>query len=186
MTAQRAFRNGFTLVEILVVVVILGIAAAMIIPKMSAASDLHAAAAARVLISDLTYAQNCAITTQKTHYVKFVVGTDTDTYSVLDAVSPAEHVMTHPVTMSGFAQKLGTGATGSLTVSRITDVAIEPTKTATTIAFDSLGSPKSYTTAGGLVDLVDPATIDVACNGYTLRISIEPYTGEMSAIGVTP
>src|SRR5215475_9916349 len=54
-------RRGFTLVEILAVVVILGIASAIIIPQIGSRDDMKAAAAARVLIADLIYAQNLAI-----------------------------------------------------------------------------------------------------------------------------
>ncbi len=56
---------GFTLVEILVVVVILGIAAAIVVPAISSTSDLTLAAAARHLVADLEYAKNLALTKQR-------------------------------------------------------------------------------------------------------------------------
>lgn len=181
---RPALAQAFTLVEILVVIVILGIAATLIIPQMSAASDLRAAAAARVLIADLTYAQNCAITTQKTHYVKFTTAAASDTYSVLDAVSPTEHVVRHPVTQMQFTQVLGQGGASGLAGARLGDLTFGA-GTATTIAFDSLGSPYSYSATDGLVALADAGTVDVTCNGFTLRIAVEPYTGELSVTSVT-
>ncbi len=183
-THRRHVRSAFTLIEILVCIVILGIAATLIIPQMSNASDLQAAAAARVLIADLTYAQNAAITSQKTHYVKFTKGSDTDTYSVIDAVSPAENIVRHPVSQMTFTQKFGVGGVSALSGARIGDIELG-TAGATTIAFDSLGSPSSYT-SGAPVPLADPGTIDVTCNGFALRIAIEPYTGELSVTSVTP
>ena len=54
-------RRGFTLVEILCVVVILGIASAIIIPQLGTHDDMKVAAAARTVMADLIYAQNTAI-----------------------------------------------------------------------------------------------------------------------------
>src|SRR5688572_19841937 len=100
-------RRGFTLVEILMVVVILGIASAVIVPQIGTRSDLKARAAARIVVADLIYAQNMAIASQKWHYVKF--DTTNNRYSVLDsmpidpdgtgpqAVAGAENVIDHPV-----------------------------------------------------------------------------------------
>src|SRR5256885_4391767 len=64
-------RPAFTLVEILVVVIILGIASAVIVPNLGTRYDLNVAAAARVVMADLMYAQNRAIVTQSMQYVPF-------------------------------------------------------------------------------------------------------------------
>src|SRR5215217_5702595 len=85
--------GGFTLVEILMVVLIIGIAGAIIVPQMGSRDDLRAAAAARIVMADLIYTQNLAITLQKNHYIKFDVMNGT--YSVL--ASPGMTLATHPV-----------------------------------------------------------------------------------------
>src|SRR3954454_21595277 len=54
----RQSRTAFTLVEILAVVVILGIASAVIIPQISNRDDLKAAAGTRLVTADLIFAQN--------------------------------------------------------------------------------------------------------------------------------
>lgn len=187
MTTHRTRSNGFTLVEILVVVVILGIVSTLVIPQLSSASDLRAAAAARVVLADLTYAQNCAITSQKTHFVKFTTGTEADTYSLLDQMSPSSNVLSHPVTQMPFTQSLGRGATGAMANARLGTITIGLSASPTpTLAFDSLGTPYAYTTVDGLTALSDPATVEVVCSGYAIRINVEPYTGELSATAVNP
>jgi prepilin-type N-terminal cleavage/methylation domain-containing protein len=178
--------RAFTLIEILVVVVILGIAATLVIPQLSSAGDLNAASAARVVLADLNYAQNCAITTQKPCFVSFSKSTNSDTYSLLDSVAPSEHIMTHPVTQMAFTQILGSGGSGAMAAARLGTIKLEATSTATTIAFDSLGSPYSYSAGTGLVAMTDAGTIDVSSKGFVLRISVEPYTGELSVTKVTP
>ena len=50
---------------------------------MGTRDDLKAAAAARMLMADLIYAQNRAISTQTRHYVKFDTGSSPQTYSLV-------------------------------------------------------------------------------------------------------
>ena len=185
MKRYRSLTSAFTLIEILVVVVILGITAGLIIPQLSNASDLTAAAAGRVVLADLTYAQNCAITTQRTHYVMFSKGADADTYTMLDQVSPSQSVLTHPVTQMLFKQTFGKGGASSLNRVRLGTLTLGSDPAASTIAFDALGSPYVYTTTTGLVQLTSTGTIDLVCKDYTLRLSVAPFTGEMS-VAPTP
>src|SRR5215212_8481809 len=67
----RRCRRAFTLIEILTVVLILGIASAIIAPQIGSRNDVKVRAAARVVVADLMYAQNMAIAQQKWMYVKF-------------------------------------------------------------------------------------------------------------------
>ena len=102
--APRHFR-GFTLVEILAVVVILGIASAIIIPQMGTRDDMRAAAAARTLVADLIYAQNQAITSGRMVYVKFDVANNK--YTLLSTAKTGGDVaLNNPITQTFYYRPL--------------------------------------------------------------------------------
>ncbi len=84
--------RAFTLVEILVVLVLLGFAAALVIPNMTDTSDLQAKSAARMVQEDLQYAQDLAVTTQVN--VKVIFDSQAKSYRVTEddnESTPLEH-----------------------------------------------------------------------------------------------
>jgi prepilin-type N-terminal cleavage/methylation domain-containing protein len=172
-----AFARAFTLVEILVVVLILGIAAAVIVPSMGSRDDLKAAAAARMVMADLIYAQNRAITTQQRHYIIF---NTTAPQNFRISLSPTDgSSIQHPVTKDPYTMRVGPGGASGLSEVTLGNVDFEGR---TTLAFDELGVPYFYdpmanattatSTSGG-------SSIQIRCGTHTLTILIEPYTGEI-------
>lgn len=75
-------RRAFTLVEVLIVVTIIGIAGAIVVPHMLSASTLGIQAGARMVIADLLYAQNEAIVQQKPR--SLTVDTSSEIYWLAD------------------------------------------------------------------------------------------------------
>ncbi|TVQ61786.1 MAG: prepilin-type N-terminal cleavage/methylation domain-containing protein [Phycisphaerales bacterium] len=69
----RGGRRGYTLVEILVVVVVLGIAGSLVVPTMGQAGVLRSQAGVRTVVSDITFAQSDAIAAQERRAVLFDV-----------------------------------------------------------------------------------------------------------------
>jgi len=67
----RQTRSAYTLVEVLIVVTIIGIAGAVVVPQMLSAGSLGIQAAARMVIADMLYAQNDAISQQNVRTVVF-------------------------------------------------------------------------------------------------------------------
>ena len=86
--------RGFTLVEMLCVILILAIAAVIVIPQLGSRGDLKAGAAARTIMADFVYAQDRAIAHQAPVYVTF--DTTAKTYAVQEG-SPLATI-TNPAT----------------------------------------------------------------------------------------
>ena len=179
---MRRKRSAFTLVEVLVVVVIIGIASAVVVPQLSSRDDLRAAAAARVIMADLMYAQNMSITSQLHHYLVF--NTTTQSYSVVNSAGMTTPI-NHPVNQTAYTVNFGSGGSTALQSMTIDSVSFQGTGATvySTIGFDELGKPLAYTGSGGDQDL-STGTVTIRSGSYKLQISIEPYTGQLSAVQV--
>ncbi|MFN4242118.1 MAG: prepilin-type N-terminal cleavage/methylation domain-containing protein [Tepidisphaerales bacterium] len=177
---SRRATAAFTLVEILVVVVILGVISAVLIPQLTSRADLVASAAARQVMSDLTYAQNQAITTQRRVFVQFTpvsAGggvTGRGTYSVLTQL-PAT-VMVHPITRSPWTVNFGGGRGAWATVA--IDAASFDGRTL--LMFDEAGAPHTIASPSSPPEPLSDGWVRVTCGGITLTIRVEPLTGTLT------
>jgi len=178
--APRPFA-GFTLIEILVVVIILGIAAAVIVPHIGSRSDLKATSAARLMMADLIYAQNRSISTQKWHYVQFNAATES--YKVMDQMSPTQAIITHPVDQSPFVVALGPAGPAPLRDVFIDTVNFDGQSV---LAFDEMGTPYAYNPGTNVSTALTAGTITIKCKEMLLTVTVEPFTGELRLGAPTP
>jgi len=154
--------HGYTLVEVLIIVVILGIAAAVIVPQMLAAGSLGVQAAARVIIADILFAQNDAIAKQRTR--KVVFDSANESYSLVDendAVISANWKGGGPDYVVSFIDD--TRFQGVVIVSADFGGA-----TPQTLEFDDLGGPLN----GG--------TVEIEFQGRRYRITVASFTGRVT------
>jgi len=159
--SQRVLRGasgGFTVIEILIVVVILAIAAMTAIPMMSSAGGVQIRSAANMIAADMEYAKSRAISRGQNFSVVFDVSTES--YRIEDQYGST---ISHPV-KKGFDYVIDFGNEGLDRVD-ITDVDFNGTSR---IQFDYLGSPDN----GG--------TVSMQAGGITAMISVEPVTGYIS------
>src|SRR5690606_4508443 len=168
MKRTKYIKRGFTLIEVLVVVAIMGLCAAVVVPQMLNAGTLHVQAAARSIVSDILVAQNEAVVRQSTRQVVF--GTDSSKYTLADS---EDNALAAPWGVGG-KYVVDFGRDSRFRNVKIENVAFgSDADTRHILSFNELGVPGS----GGTVDVVSGTT--------RYRITIASFTGKVT-VGLVP
>jgi Tfp pilus assembly protein FimT len=156
------------LVEVLVVVVIIGIAAGIVVPQMLTAGSLILQAAGRAIIADLLYAQNDAVV--QVQYRKVIFDPDHNTYRLTDGDG-------NPISVNW---RTGGSALGSYSVdfsgdSRFRGVHLTAADFGGSheLEYDDLGAPVS----GGFIEIQGA--------NFKYRITVTPMTGRVTISDVS-
>ncbi len=158
--------RGFTLVELLIVIAIISIAALTAIPMMSSAASMQIRSAANMLVADLEYAKSLAISRAQNYSVVFDVAADS--YQIEDQFGA---VLPHPV-KKGFNYVINFQNDGRLDKVDIASVNFDTTNE---VKFDYLGSPYN----GGGTPL-NNGVVSLQAGGTTTTVTVEPVTGFIS------
>ena len=139
------------------VVMIIAIAAAIVVPALSGTSDFQAIGAARLVASDLQYAQNTAITSQKSVTVAFDIGAES--YKL----SYASEDLIHPISKSTYLIDFSSrGGFEKL------DVVSADFGGKASVTFDVLGAPD------------DAGTVTLKAGPHIYRVTVAAATGRIS------
>lgn len=160
---------AFTLVEVLIVLVIIGIIAAIAVPMYSSAASVQLKTAANMITSDLEYAKSMAISTGQTYQIVFDTAAESYSIKVKD-INGNYQLIAHPVHVGinyivNFASDI-----------RLNKVDIVSTTfgVGNTIMFNYLGTPLD----GGGASLNNGSIfLRVSADGSTMTVKIEPVTG---------
>jgi len=158
--------GGFTLVELLIVISIIMIAALTAIPMMSSAASVQIRSAANMLTADLEYAKSMAISRAQNYSVVF--DKDAESYRVEDQNG---NVIPHPV-KKGFGYVIDFQNDGRLNKVDIVDADFDGTGV---VKFDYLGSPYN-----GSNSPLNSGVISLQAGGTTTTVTVEPVTGFVS------
>jgi len=168
------FARAYTLLEVLVVVTILGTAAAIVVPSMSSAGNLRVQAAVREVVSDITFAQSDAVAYQARRAIIFYEGEgryilcevrgsviDPDVDALFDSTRDGQRYEV-------LFDEQRTGGAAIIEVDFDGD---------NVLIFDELGGPIETAdgdrpSSGGFIRIRDAM-------GQTFRIDIEAYTGRV-------
>jgi len=168
----RVSNSGFTLVEILIVILVLLISAAVVIPSIGTAADSQVTSAARVLACDLETVRSLALTTQVPHTVLF--SPDLRSYKVVTNYAGGSYALAtaidHPVRATDpfvvtLAQQNG--------MSRVTLTQVNFGGHAY-VTFDSQGQAS------------DSGFITLAAGSFQMQVSVEALTGVVSVSELNP
>lgn len=165
--------GGYTLVEVLIVVTILGIAGAMVVPAFSQTGVLRTQAAVRTIVSDITTAQSDALAHQVGRAIQFIPSSGE--YRTAEVKSTNVDF-----NLDLLGQTVITGETFGNTVMTAAHFG-----TGTTLYLDEMGSPETSAMSG------IPAAagyVDIQGTGQRYRINVEAYTGRVTvqSMPVTP
>ena len=171
--ARRTWR-AFTLIEILCVVVILGIAAAIILPQMGNRDDMRAASMARTIIADLSYVQSLAVARQAPMYVRFDQANNR--YEAFSQLQPSEQLLTHPLTNGTFRVNLGSARKDALKDVTLDNVTFDSQPV---LMFDEMGVPHSYNPTTFAAPALVAGSVRVKSHNFTMTVTVQPYSGEL-------
>ncbi len=155
-------RKGFTLIELVMVLVLIGIIVVMVIPKPGDLTATNAGAFSSKLQADMRYAQNLAMTRNQRARVTF--RTSPNGYDVTLGGNPASD----PATGSPFSITLNTGRYAGISISAIGF-------SGSYVEFNTLGVPFD---SGGILTVSKSVT--VSGGSVNRDITVQPQTGAVN------
>jgi len=156
---------GFTLVELLIVIILLGIAAGLALPMLGDSKQLQLREAARLLAADIELTQNESIAHgNDPRLIKF--DTANNQYWIAPASAPGTPI-TDLVRQEPLLVSFGTGRASGLSLVTIQSVNLDGDDE---LRFDAYGLPDQTTTA----------SVTLAAGAATLTVQVAPGSGEVT------
>jgi prepilin-type N-terminal cleavage/methylation domain-containing protein len=158
--------RAYTLVEMLIVITLLGLATALVIPSMSSAGNLRIQGAVRSIVADVTVAQADAVAFQARRAVVFNYLDDPARYVVAEIVAGEVDLDTGIIYDRSFGGEDFGFAT--MTATNLTD---------NTLYMDEMGGPVDGPTSDNPAAL---QYVEISGSNQTFRVNIEAYTGRVT------
>jgi type II secretory pathway pseudopilin PulG len=151
--------NGFTLVELVVILMLVAFLAFAAIPRYQDRGAINVSALAEQLASDIRYTQSLAMTSGQRNRINLAAAS----YQI---TTSAGVPLVHPAT----------GSSAAISLNNVSLSGYNPPLTNNYVAFDAKGVP--YTDVAGTV-LSANATITLNSAGSTRQVIVSPQTGRV-------
>jgi prepilin-type N-terminal cleavage/methylation domain-containing protein len=155
---RRGRRNGFSLLELVIVLAIVGVLAVFVVPRITATQGITLSAAAAQLAASIRYTQSLAMSRGQRYRINFVA----NAYQITDMGGAP---IVQPMTAS----------TAAIPVSPATLSGFDPPLTGGYVAFDGKGAPYIDATT----PLPSAATITITSGSDAASVVITPETGHV-------
>ena len=163
----RIVRHGFTMIELIVVLAIIAIAAAIVVPIASSAGSMQLRAAVTMVAADLEYAKSMSISRGQRYSVVFDEANES--YQI---TNEAGATISHPIKGPSSLYAVDFRNDSRLSAVEIVGASFDG---ASTVSFDYLGIPYSVTASPAA--LLNPGVITLRAGGVTRTVRVEPVTG---------
>ncbi len=163
--------HGFTLIELVLGIVVLGVVSVVSIPLFVNVGSGKVDAAARKVLSDLTYSKQLARNRSGVYGISFNAATNTYTVHQYDPTTGTSTTVTDPLTQQPMVVDFSQipGVTG-------TDIQSATFGGTSIVRFPSSGIPQG----GNSVNLAVAGSVVLALGGSSRSVVVQPGTGEVS------
>lgn len=162
--------RGFTLIEMLTVVVVIGIVSALMVPMLGDTGQSKLIAAANQVAADVAYAQIESIS--HADDLRFVIfDLDNNTYYIAPT-SALDTPVINPIGNKPYLIKFGTGANRQLNGVTLSSVSLN-------------GDDRLRFGVYGELDQAVAATVTLTCEGKQITVSVDPTCGDVGISAIT-
>ncbi|MCP3905013.1 MAG: hypothetical protein GY715_15425 [Planctomycetes bacterium] len=179
---RAAPRRSYTLIELLIVIALLGLAGTLVIPHMVGADSMRVQAAVRQLIGDLSFAQSDALAHQEFRRVHFyadgrgycIVRVDETNYATAFNAGTADYI-SDPLASAGELGRYIVDFSADDRFALVTVGAVDIDGGGRDIVYDPLGG----TVMSGNIPGTG-GTINLIAGTDQFEITVAPFTGKLS------
>ena len=178
-------RRAYTLIELLMVITIMGIAATLLIPHMVGSGSMNAQAAARLIIADLSFAQSDGLAHQEYRRVHFYE--DDSGYCIVRVTQADFDADFDPDTADYIHDPLGSSGQFSPYIvdfslddrfKGVSIIDVEIDGDGRDISYDAMGGTVMPSTGGIMPGIGGSITVTSPDESY--RIDVAPFTGKLT------
>lgn len=173
-------RGGYTLIEVLIVITVLGIAGLAMVPALGSTGVLRVQGAVRTLVADITFAQADALAYQTGRAVSF--NTDENTYTLVEVIGSTVDPETNALYDSSgpdqqYVVSFNDPRWGNTTIAN------PSFNGGSDLIFDELGAPVA---AAGTNGLSTGGSVDIVSPDATFRVNVGAFTGRVTVQRLAP